>query len=220
MFLTTHLSVQESPGNLKKDEGHDSLFLATILVLLYCVWEEVGDPSVLQFSTEPQLQEARSTASTVKAPQVSSTLCPRSQGRKFSRIFPNQSHVWSDSWTRKEPVAHCKARVHSRRGKRHAASCCPKSQSRGCTESEGYNQAHQFDTSRDGAPLVLVVVPMWRVVGFPPCCGPCSCTEARLHLSATVLRSTTLASQSGHSPQPLWGWGSRFHRKAPGSWGH
>ena len=59
---------------------------------------------------------------------------------------------------------------------------------------------------------------MWflgGVVGFPPCCGPCSRTEARLHLSATVLRSTTLARQPGHSPQPpglrLW-----FHRKAPG----
>lgn len=39
--------------------------------------------------------------------------------------------------------------------------------------------------------------------GFLPCCGPCSCMEVRLRLSARVLRSTTLASQPGHSPQPL-----------------
>lgn len=59
---------------------------------------------------------------------------------------------------------------------------------------------------------------MWRVAGFLPYCGPCSCTEARLHLSATVLRSTTLAGQPGHSPQPLGGCrGSGFHRKGPGS---
>lgn len=45
--------------------------------------------------------------------------------------------------------------------------------------------------------------PMWRAEGSLPCWGPCSCMEARLHLSATVLRSTTLAGQPGHSPQPL-----------------
>lgn len=88
MFLTTHLSVQESPGNLKKDEGHDSLFLATFLVLLYCVWEEVGDPSVLQFSTEPQLQEAQSTASTVKAPSSFFHFMPQISGQKIQQNFP------------------------------------------------------------------------------------------------------------------------------------
>lgn len=50
----------------------------------------------------------------------------------------------------------------------------------------------------------LGVVPMWSAAGFLPCC-PSFYTEARLCLSAAVLRSTTLASQPGHSPQPAAG---------------
>lgn len=67
-----------------------------------------------------------------------------------------------------------------------------------------------------------VVVPMWRAVGFLPSWGPCSCSEARLHLSATVLRSTTLASQPGHSPQPAgprWLWVPQEGLREPRSLG-
>jgi hypothetical protein len=51
---------------------------------------------------------------------------------------------------------------------------------------------------------LLVGIAMWRIED-PALPGPCSWAEARLYLSAAVLRSTTLASQPGHSPQPLGG---------------
>lgn len=112
----------------------------------------------------------------------------------------------SDGWARKSQWHTPRPdRVHSRREAGHAASCCPTSQSRGRTEPEGHSQVCSSDrvvlTPHAMGPHWLWFL-MWRVVGFLPCCGPCSRTEARLHLSATVLRSTTLAGQPGHSPQP------------------
>jgi hypothetical protein len=48
----------------------------------------------------------------------------------------------------------------------------------------------------------LVGIPTWRVE-TPALLDSCSWAEARLYLSTPVLRSTMLASQPGHSPQPF-----------------
>lgn len=64
---------------------------------------------------------------------------------------------------------------------------------------EGHNQVASL-TSHNGARWLWFLCGEWWV-SCPAVA--CSCTEARLHLSATVLRSTTLASWPGHSPQPL-----------------
>lgn len=68
-----------------------------------------------------------------------------------------------------EPVAHCKARVHSRRGGGMQQAVTPKSQSRGHPEPEGWSQACQSDTSCNGAHQVWSHV---KSGGFPAMLGP------------------------------------------------
>lgn len=68
----------------------------------------------------------------------------------------------------------------------------------GDTQPAGHSHACECDASRRGAG--------WcgsRAEAGGSCTALArSRMEARLHLSATVLRSTTLAGQPGHNPQP------------------
>lgn len=102
----------------------------------------------------------------------------------------------SDGWARKSPW-HTQDQSTFKKGRGHAASVAP-SHSLGDTQPVVHSQACECDASHSGAG--------WcgsRAEAVGSCTALAhSRMEARLHLSATVLKSTTLAGQPGHNPQP------------------
>lgn len=118
---------------------------------------------------------------------------PRSHGSKFSQAMCGKQGSQSDGWARKSQQ-HTQDQSTFKKGRGHAASVAP-SHSLGDTQPAGHSQVCQSHAS--GPP---VVVPEWRL-WVAALLWPVP-TRQPGSISATVLRSTTLAGQPGHSPQP------------------
>ena len=146
-----HLSRCPQDDRLKKDETQDSPFLAPTQQwypfsgLVWSVVRERKLGSNLLFSSalDTDSKEARPSGSTLEISHVSPTCAPdlRAGFPARPKAMCGKQDSQSDGWARKSQRHTPRPdRVHSRREEGHAASRCPKSQSRGHTEPEGHSQ--------------------------------------------------------------------------------